>query len=183
MYTCKYIGFCTHIFRKNTPSFSLPLKIRPHSTYHCSTAHTNTLMMQCMVSFRRAGRHCTMRKKMAMPAWRRCWSSTEPHGRRALRGMREWRGGAWVECHSIFPAVVQSLTRPPSAPHTHRWHTLLHVACWRSSCFSLYTRRTLSLDLFSTHLFYTYIYCIFFPETRASRRGQRSDRFGGLEGY
>ena len=107
MYTCKYIGFCTRIFRKNTPSFSLPLKIRPHSTYHCSTAHTNTLMMQCMVSFRRAGRHCTGQQKMAMPAWRRCWSSTEPHGRRALRGMGAWRGGAWVECHSIPPSVVQ----------------------------------------------------------------------------
>ena len=29
MYTCKYIGICTRIFRKNTPSFLLPLKIRP----------------------------------------------------------------------------------------------------------------------------------------------------------
>ncbi len=31
MYICKYIGICTRIFRKNTPSFSLPLKIRPHT--------------------------------------------------------------------------------------------------------------------------------------------------------
>ena len=26
MYTCKYIGICTRIFRKNTPSFSLSIK-------------------------------------------------------------------------------------------------------------------------------------------------------------
>ena len=125
MCTCKYIGICTRISRKNTLSFSLSLKIRPHTHKSDLTVSIPALLLiltrwwcNALVSCRRVRRHCPDRNSLR--PWRRCWSRTVPHARRALRGtMGGWRGGAWVEWHSIFPSVAQVNERQADR-HLHR---------------------------------------------------------------